>query len=533
MAAHQNVSEVPLGSKSLVHIVPQQGVLTVFGYGIRIRIERGHLTIEDGIAGDRRKARLARVGHGLRRLVLIGSDGFISLSALRWLADQDAAFVMLERDGSVLTTTGPVYPSDARLRRAQSMAFHSGLALTIARELIHRKLVGQEIVARTKLCNESAAEVISQMIAALSRGTTIETVCEVEARAANAYWLAWRELPIQFPSRELSRVPNHWRRFGTRRSPLTGSPRLAVNPPNAMLNYLYAMLESESRLALAALGLDPGIGVLHFDSRSRDSFACDLMEAARPDVDAYVLDWLTKRPLSRSWFFEQCDGNCRLMSGFAAQLSVTANMLKAAISPVAEWISRALWSTLPKPSRTLSPATRLTQSYRRISKGGDGFGPEPSVVRLTRVCHVCGNTLKRSMSQTCRTCAVAVNRTNMIEAAKLGRIATHSASAEARRGETQAKQRRALCNWNPDSKPEWLSEAVFRSRIQPLLSRIEVPRIAKSIDVSHPYATSIRRGDRLPHPRHWQNLANLTGVNRPRGVSLCDKRDLPGLRAST
>jgi CRISPR-associated endonuclease Cas1 len=514
MAAHQNVSEVPLGSKSLVHIVPQQGVLTVFGYGIRIQIERGHLTIEDGIAGDRRKARLARVGHGLRRLVLIGSDGFISLSALRWLTDQDAAFVMLERDGSVLTTTGPVYPSDARLRRAQSMAFHSGLALTIARELIHRKLVGQEIVARTKLCNEGAAEVISQMVVALSHATTIETVREVEARAANAYWLAWRELPIQFPSRELWRVPNHWRRFGTRKSPLTGSPRLAVNPPGAMLNYLYAILESESRLALAALGLDPGIGVLHFDSRARDSFACDLMEAARPDVDAYVLDWLTKRPLSRSWFFERRDGNCRLMSGFAAQLSVTANMWRAAISPVAEWISRALWSTLPKPSRTVFPAARLTQSYRSISKGGDGLGLEPSVVQLTRVCHICGNPLKRSTSQICRTCTVAVNRTNMIEAAKLGRANTHSAVAEARRGATQAKQHRALRDWNRDSQPQWLSEAIFRSQIQPLLSPIEVSRIAKAIDVSHPYATSIRRGDRLPHPRHWQNLANLTGVSR-------------------
>ncbi len=49
-------------------------------------------------------------GHGLRRLVVIGSDGFISLAALRWLADQNAAFVMLERDGHVLATTGPVKP---------------------------------------------------------------------------------------------------------------------------------------------------------------------------------------------------------------------------------------------------------------------------------------------------------------------------------------------------------------------------------------------------------------------------------------
>jgi hypothetical protein len=30
----------------------------------------------------------------LRRIVVIGSDGIVSLAALRWLADQDAAFVM-------------------------------------------------------------------------------------------------------------------------------------------------------------------------------------------------------------------------------------------------------------------------------------------------------------------------------------------------------------------------------------------------------------------------------------------------------
>jgi hypothetical protein len=33
-----------------------------------------------------------------------------------------------------------------------------------------------------------------------------------------------------------------------------------------------------------------------------------------------------------------------------------------------------------------------------------------------------------------------------------------------------------------------------------------------ALNVSHPYATSIRRGDRLPHPRHWMVLAKLAGV---------------------
>src|SRR5947209_12834157 len=123
-------------------ISPRHGVVTLFGYGIQVRVDRGHLFLEDGIGVDRRQYHLPRVGHGLRRLVVIGADGFVSLAALRWLADQDAAFIMLDRDGSVLATTGPVRPSDARLRRAQALAHQSGAALQIARELIDRKLAG-------------------------------------------------------------------------------------------------------------------------------------------------------------------------------------------------------------------------------------------------------------------------------------------------------------------------------------------------------------------------------------------------------
>src|SRR5207237_8422579 len=99
----------------------------------------------------------------------------------------------------------------------------------------------------------------------------------LESQAAAAYWSAWRDLPITFPKNDLIRVPDHWRVFDTRKSPLSGSPRLAANPANAMLNYLYALLESEARLAAAALGLDPGLGVLHVDTPARDSLACDIM----------------------------------------------------------------------------------------------------------------------------------------------------------------------------------------------------------------------------------------------------------------
>jgi CRISPR/Cas system-associated endonuclease Cas1 len=80
--------------------------------------------------------------------------------------------------------------------------------------------------------------------------------------------------------------------------------RLATNPPNAVLNYCYALLEIESRLALTAVGLDPGIGMLHVDTPNRHSLACDIMEAIRPSVDAWLLDWITREPFRRADFFE-------------------------------------------------------------------------------------------------------------------------------------------------------------------------------------------------------------------------------------
>ena len=355
MAVSKTLSQQPQSHNSRSDLpIPRHGVVTLYGYGIKVCVDRGHLLLEDGIGGDRRRYRLPRVGHGLKRLVVIGSDGMVSLAALRWLADQDASFVMLERDGTVLATTGPVRPSEAKLRRAQALAHSSGAALRIAQELISRKIAGQEQVARHKLLDTGTADTIAKFGAELPTADSITTIRLIESQAARAYWSAWSTLPITFPKNDLVRVPDHWCTFGARVSPLTGSPRLAANPPNAILNYLYSILESEARLAAAALGLDPGLGVLHVDTSARDSLACDLMEPVRPQVDAYLLDWITRQPLRREWLFEQGDGNCRLSGSFAVRLSETAPIWRRAVAPIAEVVARAFWSTIKRPDSPLA-----------------------------------------------------------------------------------------------------------------------------------------------------------------------------------
>jgi CRISPR/Cas system-associated endonuclease Cas1 len=180
MAVTKTVYRVSQSHNSLT---PRHGVVTLFGYGIRVCVDRGHLLLEDGIGADRCYARFPRVGHGLKRLVVIGSDGIVSLAALRWLADQDAAFVMLERDGKVLATTGPVSHSDSKLRRAQALAHSSGGALRITRELISQKLAGQEQVARHKLLDDATADKIAQFRTEIPASETIATVRLIEAQA--------------------------------------------------------------------------------------------------------------------------------------------------------------------------------------------------------------------------------------------------------------------------------------------------------------------------------------------------------------
>lgn len=502
MAATQTVPH-PFQHCNSGEIKPQRGVITLFGYGIQVVVDRGHLLVQDGVGPLRRQGRFPRVRHGIRRIVVIGTEGFVSLAALRWLADQDADFVMLNRNGSVLATTGPVHSSDVRLRRAQALAARCGADLRITRALIGAKLAGQERLARNNLSNPSAAETIAQARAALENAKTITGIRWLEARAGLAYWGAWRDIPVNFPTVEMGSVPEHWQTFGTRISPISGSPRCAINPPNAILNYLYAVLESESRLALAAVGLDPGLGFLHMDSRSRDSLACDLMETVRPEVDLYVMDWLRNRLFRKQEFFEMRDGTCRLMAGMCSLLSLTSSTWGHAVAPWAELIAKTLWTTIRKPG--IEPATPLTGDHRRAGRAGEhtrsiGNPPNPP-----RVCKTCGISCERSYCASC-------GRARTKEAFDEGRVFAQTPESLARRSTTQKARVLANRAWKPSNQFNWLTREIYIKEIQPRLRTLKISTLQSALGVSEPYATFIRSGSRVPHKRHWQALAQLVGV---------------------
>jgi CRISPR-associated protein Cas1 len=491
-------------------VTPRGGVITLYGYGIDVRVDRGHLVISDGIAGDRRQARLPRVNHGLRRLVVIGNDGSVSLAAIRWLADQGASLTVLERDGKVLVTTGPVSASDARMRRAQACANHSEAAVFISRELIRLKLAGQEDVARNKLKSLAIADTIAGFRTRLDAASDVLTIRTIEAQAGQAYWSGWRNVPVAFPKSELSKIPEHWRSFGTRQSPLSSGPRRASTPGNAILNYLSTLLESETRLAAAALGLDVGLGLLHVDAAKRDSLACDLMEPIRPKVEAYLFDWITRTTMRREWFFELSDGNCRLMGSFAIRLCDTIQMWRREVEPLVEWFAETIAATSSNPGGLRDPGTRLTQRRWREATGYLA----PAMVAPAKPhggCRICGQPVSVRRNY-CPACTITKATEHINSVREAGCQAAYTPEARAKLGDKQREQNVARRAWNPADQPEWLDIDAYLTKVQPLLARMTRPAIAAALDVSIKYAGDVRAGTKVPHPRHWKMLAELAGI---------------------
>jgi CRISPR-associated endonuclease Cas1 len=489
--------------------ISKSGVLTLWGFSIRIGVQSGHLQVEFGLGSERHRLRLPRVNYNkLRRLVCVGEDGFISLAALRWLSDVGASFVMLDRRGKVRVVTGPVSSSESRLRRSQALALGNGNAVKIARELVSAKLKGQELLVREKLKDIRTADFIAALGARLADATDPDAIRGIESRAAAEYWYAWRDLPISFPRKDAHRIPSHWLSFGPRHSPLTGGPRLSVNPANSLINFTNAIAESECRLAACACGLDPGLGVLHTDTANRDSLALDLIETLRPAIESWILDWLMHEPLRRSDFIETANGNCRLSSSLCSKLSETAPIWARLVAPWAEFVTRALWHTTARPK---APATRLTQQHRREAKGRSPLPPDVLTSRRENICRGCGKTIRRGRAH-CADCAIGEATERLASAGRLGRVAARNAQSRAKHSVSRLRHAQACSEWNASSQPEWLTAKLYSDKIQPLLVQASASAIAKQIGVSRWYAGRIREGYR-PHPRHWQALGDLVGVS--------------------
>lgn len=92
-----------------------------------------------------------------------------------------------------------------------------------------------------------------------------------------------------------------------------GRTRPAADPVNALLNFGYAFLEREVRIAVIGQRLDTRIGFLHSNNDRKDSLVFDLMELFRqPIIDRFVLNLIRLQVYKPKDFFKGKEGECLL-----------------------------------------------------------------------------------------------------------------------------------------------------------------------------------------------------------------------------
>ena len=261
---------------------------------------------------------------------------------------------------------------DARLRRTQALASFEPYGLDVARWLMSRKIMGQGKLVLRRFGDSETAETIGDLALAIEGVETIDELRQLEASAAALYFGAWSgraECAPTFATKDLRRIPPHWSRYEGRRSVLASaaSNRKAERPVNAMLNYLYSLVEAEAILACQAVGLDPGLGIVHADAKGRQSLALDLMEPVRPEVDAFVLDMVERRTFRKAEFAETSDGHVRLLAPLTHELAETMPQWAKSLGPIAEHVAHVFGKAM---DGTYSAATPLTS--RRLSRCAGG-----------------------------------------------------------------------------------------------------------------------------------------------------------------
>jgi CRISPR-associated endonuclease Cas1 len=494
-----------------------RGVCVAQGYGTYILVEHKQLVVRDGTGRAPRERLYGRATGRLRRLVVLGHSGSITFEAIRWLSDVGAGYVQIDADGTVLAAAGPLGTDRPSLRRAQAVALDTTAGNVLARWLVGEKIAGQRqtLGALPVPVAATTERAIDRAVVRLRTSVARDDIRLAEAQAAIAYWSAWSDVPLRLAKRDVARVPAHWLTFGSRSSPLTGGPRLAANPINALLSYLYAILEGEAALAARAVGLDPGLGVLHADQGYRPSLAADLMEPVRPVIDRWALELLARRTFAASDFFETRSGVCRLRPPLTHELAATCLDWRPEVGRVAEELAHRLEGdqlSCPMP-------TPVTGRARRTAHGG--MLPRTASPRIRSVCAICGGTVPTGRA----TCSVACER----EAAHLAleafvavgaaqlrklRASEHGGMSDdgrARVGRRTEEVVRAAREWQRTHR--WPNRERFAAEVLPGLEHMSPGALARSTGLSPSYCRRIKRGLVVPHPMWWEALAAASGSN--------------------
>jgi CRISPR-associated protein Cas1 len=295
--------------------------LILCGHGVRLSLDRGTLLVQNGFTHypqQREEYRYFRGDPDLpSRILIVDASGSISFDVLAWLAEQQIPLIQLNWCGHVTGIANAAYTADPNLVAAQLRAHENGSSQKKFQKLIVEKFRNSISTLGILPDNRAKSEAIDFLHASVRRLSSREILSTsqllgVEGQAATFYFAAWRDVPVKWKLSRRSIIPTDWHRVGSRRSAISKSNRNARHPVNAMLNYAYAVLYGQVRIALIAKGLDPTIGLSHAKQKYREALILDHMEPQRPIVDRIILCMILEHVFSPGDFTITGEGHCRL-----------------------------------------------------------------------------------------------------------------------------------------------------------------------------------------------------------------------------
>lgn len=228
---------------------------------------------------------------------------FGQVSVSPWLmgkcAEQGIAISYLSENGRFLARVQGFTPGNVLLRREQyRRADDAAASAAIARNMVAAKMANARTVllrgARDYPASDGRASLdaasgrIAWALQQLPRAGDLDAIRGVEGESANTYFASFDHLMTE---------PHEGFQFTGR------SRRPPLDPINALLSFLYAMLGHDARAACESAGLDVQVGFLHRDRPGRPGLALDLMEEFRPVLaDRLALTLVNRQQISAKGF---------------------------------------------------------------------------------------------------------------------------------------------------------------------------------------------------------------------------------------
>jgi len=234
-------------------------------------------------------------------IIIDGHTGNISFEAMRWIVKHGINLSLLNWNGNLLSVTLPEEPKSGGLKIKQyqkylDQSFRKEIATKIIESKVSHSLNLLEQLSKYHDIDfdkiQASFEQESRHLKPNPRDI-FSDLMTYEGRIAQIYF------------EQLSKIINGIAPefgFDVRKNKSISRNYNASDEVNALFNYGYAILESEIRKSVNAVGLDGSIGFLHEITPSRTPLIYDLQELFRWIIDISVIQLLEEKKLKKSDF---------------------------------------------------------------------------------------------------------------------------------------------------------------------------------------------------------------------------------------